>query len=91
MRLLFRPVHLTKNQSKNPEAITIPSSKFNVGLNGIGRITALTPRTKNMLKMFEPTAFPMAMAEFFFVAAIIGVTSSGNEVAPAINVKPITD
>lgn len=43
--------------------IKIKMSVFIWVENGSGRIIPLTPRIKNMLKMFEPTIFPMAMPE----------------------------
>ena len=77
---------------RNKEAtINIPISIFKLLSKFIGCISALVPRTKKILKMLEPRALPMAMSVFFFKAATIDVTSSGNEVAIAIKVSPIVD
>ena len=52
---------------------------------------AAQPRTKKMLKRFEPTTLPMAICGFFFSAATAEVASSGREVPPATSVRPMVD
>ena len=47
------------------------------------------PNTKKMLKIFDPTTFPMAMSTFFFLTAAIDVASSGREVPMETIVNPI--
>ena len=45
--------------------ITIITSLFKLILKGNGCITALAPSTQKMLKIFEPTTFPIAMSDCF--------------------------
>ena len=54
-----------------------------------GEIKALILKIKLILKIFDPKIFPRARAEFFFFAAIILVTSSGNDVPMAMANKEI--
>lgn len=56
----------------------------------IGLITADTPRIQNILKIFDPTIFPMAISFCPLRAATIEVTSSGSDVPTATIVRPIT-
>ena len=65
------------------------SCLFIRGSKGKGMMSALTPKTIKMFKMLEPKTLPMAMPEFFFVAATIDVMSSGKEVAVATTVRPM--
>jgi hypothetical protein len=58
---------------------------------GSGVIKAQTPRTRNILKMHEPIAFPIAISMFFLYNATSEVTNSGNEVAEATMVRPMVD
>ena len=51
-------------------------------------MVAEIPSTIRMLKMLEPTAFPIAISTSFFLAATIEVTSSGSEVPMDTMVRP---
>ncbi len=64
-------------------------SKFTPLCNGIGYITEDKPSTKNILKIFDPTTFPIARSTLFFKAAEIDVASSGREVPIDTIVRPI--
>ena len=55
----------------------------------IGAIRELTDRMRNILKIFEPIMFPIAIPVFFFNAATTDVNNSGNDVPIAIIVRPI--
>lgn len=55
----------------------------------IGLITAVTPIIIRMLKTFDPNMFPRTISLCFFMAAIMQVDSSGNEVPMAMTVRPI--
>ena len=46
----------------------------------IGEINADTPNIRKVLKILEPTTFPMAISTFFFRAATREVANSGREV-----------
>ena len=80
-----------KKRIRMVDTISIPISKFKAVSKAIGLINALTPSTSRMLNKLDPIAFPTARSEFFFNAAKIDVTSSGNEVAAAIIVRPTID
>ena len=56
---------------------------------GMGVISEDVPNTNRILKMFEPTIFPMAISAFFFLAANKDVNNSGKEVPRATIVSPI--
>ena len=56
----------------------------------IGVITADTPRIKNVLKILEPTTFPIAISVFFLKAATTEVASSGKDVPKETTVTEIT-
>jgi len=60
-------------------------SKLKIELNGIGLIIEEIPKTKNVLKIFDPIIFPTTKSSFFFVAATIETINSGNEV-PIANI-----
>lgn len=47
-----------------------------------------TPATSNMLAIFEPIIFPIAISENPFLIALIVTESSGREVPIAIIVSP---
>ena len=46
-------------------------------------------KINKILKIFEPTIFPIAKSALFFFAAIIQVTNSGKLVPNATTVSPI--
>ena len=54
-----------------------------------GVMMAEAPNIKNVLKMFEPTTFPMAISAFFLRAAMIDVANSGKEVPMETMVNPM--
>ena len=68
---------------KKIESCMLPLDRF------IGFIIPVTPKTKKMLKIFEPITFPTAISFCFFIVAITEVTSSGREVPTDAMVKPI--
>ena len=78
---------------KNHRSIAMPTatkeSMINFEAKGTGVMRADVPTTKRILKMLDPTIFPIAMSEFPFLAANMDVTSSGNEVPRATIVRPI--
>ena len=49
------------------------------------------PRISNKLYIFDPIMFPTIMLDFPFLAAVIDVAISGNDVPKAIIVKPIKE
>ncbi len=51
---------------------------------------AVTPRIQRILKIFEPTTFPTAISDSFFIDATIEVNNSGKLVPTATTVNPIT-
>ena len=69
--------------------ISMLRSKLYVRLYVIGFIIAATPKISNMLNMFDPMMFPIAMSLFPFIAAITLVTSSGRLVPTARIVRLI--
>lgn len=71
------------------ETINIPNCKLYVGLYFIGDITADAPIINNILNMFDPIIFPIAISESCFIAAVTLVTNSGKLVPIAIIVKLI--
>ena len=54
-----------------------------------GRIQVENPRMNKILKMFEPTTFPMAMSFSPLQAATMEIISSGRLVPKAMIVRPI--
>ncbi len=58
-------------------------------ITGIGCMVAETPNINNILKRFEPMAFPTARSFSPFLAATTEVTSSGRLVPHATIVRPI--
>ena len=56
----------------------------------IGQISAVTPRIRRTLKIFEPMTLPMAMSAFPLIAPMKLTTSSGAEVPMPTMVSPIT-
>ena len=54
-----------------------------------GDMPAEAPRIRKVLKIFEPTTFPMAISAFFLRAAIKEVANSGREVPIEIMVNPM--
>ncbi len=64
-------------------------SKFIEGLNATGLTAELSPKTHKILKILEPTIFPIAMSACFFLAATTEAANSGKEVPIATTVSPI--
>lgn len=64
-------------------------SKLYVTLYVIGFIIDATPRINNILNIFDPIIFPIAMSLFPFIAAVTLVTNSGRLVPTARIVKLI--
>lgn len=60
-----------------------------VGVTAPNRATG-TPRTMQMLKMFEPRMLPRTSSVSPFLAATIVVTSSGRDVPRAMTLRAIT-
>ena len=82
------PINIAiKRNSVPTNKITMSILKF--WLKEIGLIKELTDTMNRILKIFEPTTFPIAISLFFLVAATMDVTNSGKEVPAAIIVKPI--
>ena len=69
-----------------PEIIV---SNLNSAWNGTGIIRAESPTTNKILKILLPIMFPIAISEFFFIAAVTDVNNSGSEVPKATIVNPI--
>jgi hypothetical protein len=53
-------------------------------------MTAEEPRTKKVLKRFDPTTLPIAMSTRFFIAATTDVASSGSDVPMEMTVRAMT-
>jgi len=84
----FLPVNINKSNNRVVISKIARSKLMNCGIL-IGAIKEVIPKTQRMLKIFEPTIFPIAKSTSFFNAAVIEVTSSGNEVPIAIIVAEI--
>lgn len=89
LRVSFFVRTVNKNNNTIANNAIMPSNK-NAEANGIGKITPATPKTNKILKMLEPTIFPMAISDSPLRAAITLVTNSGKLVPIATIVKPIT-
>ena len=78
---IFRPfpVKMNVNKSKVASKLTNMSVRLSKDMD-TGVITPDIPRIRNVLKIFDPTTFPIARSTFFFLAAIRDVASSGREV-----------
>ena len=66
-------------------------SKFELSKIGSGFKIAETPIIKKILKILDPTTFPIAISDFFFKEATTDVARSGKYVPTAITVNPIND
>ena len=55
----------------------------------IGSIEADKPRTNIIFRIFAPRTLPIEISWAFLMIAVIDVTSSGNDVPKAVNVRPI--
>jgi hypothetical protein len=86
----FLPINIIMNKMAL-EITVMKISILELELNGKGLIIELIPSIQNMLKILEPTTFPIAMSACFLYAAIADVANSGREVPIAIIVKPIND
>ena len=64
-------------------------SKTFCPLIGTSLIIRVEPKTKSILKMLEPTTFPIAISLFFLTAAVTLVANSGRLVPTATMVSPI--
>ena len=83
-REIMRPLPVKTNSSMRQLAPKrINNCLFIIGSKGNGVMRALIPSTMKMFMMLEPNTLPMAMPEFFFIAATTEVMSSGREVAVA--------
>jgi hypothetical protein len=60
----FLPINMIKNKIKLENMVIIISIS-EVLLKGKGRIKALNPRMKNILKILEPTTLPIAISDCF--------------------------
>jgi hypothetical protein len=80
---------INMNNNRLAKMFTIISI-FDKGCKETGLITALIPKMKNTLNIFDPTIFPIAKSTFFFLAAITLVASSGRDVPIDTIVKAIT-
>ena len=86
----FLPVNMQAKSSKLAK-MTTPTSMLLLILKGSGFTTELIPRTKKILKIFEPTTLPIAISTFLFFAATAEVASSGRDVPIATMVSPAKD
>ena len=59
-----------------------------LGCKVIVLIALLTPKTNNMLNIFNPITFPIIIPVSPFFNAVKEVTTSGNDVPIATMVKP---
>jgi len=69
----------------------IPISMFMCVEKLSGATTLVVPKTKRVLKIFDPTMLPIAMSDCFLYAAIPEAASSGRDVPIATIVSPIID
>lgn len=78
------------NAKRRAEAIIfkIRSIKALFGIS-TGAITADIPKIKNILKILEPTTFPIAISVFFLRAATTEVANSGKDVPKETTVTDI--
>ena len=89
-RVIVRCLKNHPNIQNNMQApVRTSRSRLPIPPNGRGRIVALHPSTRNMLKMLLPITLPRAMLGLPFTAAVIDVASSGSDVPAATIVKPI--
>ena len=61
------------------------------GVTVIGRMSAVRPRIKSVLKILEPTTLPMAISAFPWKAPIKLTTISGADVPMPTMVRPMTN
>lgn len=103
--LNFRPLlmsstinSIVKNNSINENEVScikchrhvqFPEDSRQTGVNVIGVIVALIQMIPSVLKMFDPTKFPIHISNLFFMIAVIVVASSGKLVPAAIIVAQI--
>lgn len=88
-KIYFLPVSIAINNNKLAQIFTNISMLLDL-LNGRGFILALIPNIQKVLKIFEPTTFPIAISDCFLYAATADAANSGNEVPIATTVSPIT-
>ena len=60
-----------------------------LGAKPSGVISDVMPKMNKILKILEPTTLPIAISEFFLIAATTDVKSSGRDVPSATTVRPI--
>lgn len=87
-----------KNSSKNEKDVScikcarhvqFPEDNRQTGVNVIGVIVALIQMIPRVLKIFDPTKFPIHISNLFFMIAVIVVANSGKLVHAAIIVAQI--
>ena len=88
-RIYFLPVSIAINSNKLAPIFTNKSTLLHL-LNGRGLMLELIPNIQNVLKMFDPTTFHIAISDCFLYAAIAEVANSGSDVPIATTVRPIT-
>ena len=86
----FLPVNIEANNSKLARITATMSLLFPVW-KGNGFMIEPIPRTKKILKIFEPTTLPTAISTFLLWAATAEVASSGSDVPTATMVNPTKD
>ena len=86
----FLTVNMVINKSNGARMATKISTLLAM-LNCNGLIIELITSISKILKIFEPTIFPIAISVFFFKAVIDDVANSGRDVPKAIIVTAIND
>ena len=74
---------------KCPRHVQFPEDSKQTGVNVIGVIVALIQIIPSVLKIFDPTKFPIHISNFFFIMAVTVVANSGKLVQAAIIVAQI--
>ena len=69
--------------------VQFPEESRQTGVNVIGVIVALIQIIPSVLKIFDPTKFPIHISNFFFNIAVTVVANSGKLVPAAIIVAQI--
>ena len=103
--LNFRPLlmsstinNIVKNNSINENEVScikchrhvqFPEDSRQTGVKVIGVIVALIQMIPRVLKIFDPTKFPIHISNLFFMIAVIVVANSGKLVQAAIIVAQI--
>ena len=79
-----------KMKSRSPATMFTRTSNIELSDSSTGAIVEEIPRIRKILKMLDPTTFPIAMSTFFLRTATIEVASSGREVPMETTVRPMT-